>query len=163
VVVPVTLKISVFALAVMGFYTYYANSIPQIESKPPEELSLEGGNVTPERLVAAGEKIFREKGQCTTCHLIGRPGGRGPDLAGVTGRRDRASVGVQGEPSAMYGIAVPLLSRQVRRSLVRDLSPGNLQALCRRSLPWASSPQAKQSVRSGSGSGGCGRLVKSKS
>jgi cytochrome c2 len=83
--VPVTLKVSAFALAVMGSFTWYANSIPQIESKPPEELSLEGGNVTPQQLAAAGEKIFREKGQCTTCHGIGRAG-RGPDLAGVGGR-----------------------------------------------------------------------------
>jgi hypothetical protein len=64
---------------------YKRNAIPQIESKPPEELSLEGGNVTPQQLTAAGEKIFREKGQCTTCHGIGRAG-RGPDLAGVGGR-----------------------------------------------------------------------------
>ncbi len=83
--VPVGLKVGGFALAVMGSYTWFANSIPQIESKPPEELSLEGGNVTPQQLVAAGEKIFREKGQCTTCHGIGRAG-RGPDLAGVGAR-----------------------------------------------------------------------------
>ncbi len=83
---PVTLKLSVFALAVMGAYTWYANSIPQLESKPPEELSLEGGSVTPEQLVAAGEKIFKEKGQCTTCHTLGGPGGRGPDLGGVGAR-----------------------------------------------------------------------------
>jgi mono/diheme cytochrome c family protein len=85
VAVPVTAKVGAFALAVMGSYTWYANSIPQIESKPPEELSLEGGNVSPQQLVAAGEKIFREKGQCTTCHGIGRAG-RGPDLAGIGGR-----------------------------------------------------------------------------
>ncbi len=83
--VPVPVKVGAFALAVMGVYTWYANSIPQIESKPPEELSLEGGTVTPEQLVAAGERIFREKGQCTTCHGIGRAG-RGPDLAGIGGR-----------------------------------------------------------------------------
>jgi cytochrome c2 len=82
---PVTLKVGAFALAVMGSYTWFANSIPQIESKPPEELSLEGGNVTPQQLTVAGERIFREKGQCTTCHGIGRAG-RGPDLAGVGGR-----------------------------------------------------------------------------
>ena len=34
--VPVTLKVSVYALIVMGVYAYYANSIPQIQSKPPE-------------------------------------------------------------------------------------------------------------------------------
>jgi len=83
--VPVFVRVSVFGLAVMGAYTWYANSIPQIESPPPEELSLEGANVSPPQLVGAGEKIFREKGQCTTCHGIGRAG-RGPDLAGVGAR-----------------------------------------------------------------------------
>jgi len=90
--VPVPIKVGGFALAVMAGYTWFANSIPQIESKPPEELSLEGGNVTPQRLVAAGEKIFREKGQCTTCHGVGRAG-RGPDLAGVGGRAGRRKPG----------------------------------------------------------------------
>jgi len=83
--VPVFVKVSAFGVAVMGAYTWYANSIPQIESKPPEELSLEGANVTPAQLLTAGEQIFREKGQCTTCHGIGRAG-RGPDLAGVGAR-----------------------------------------------------------------------------
>lgn len=80
---PVPLKVSVFALAVMGSYTYYANSIPQVQSRPPEDLSLEGGNVTPEQLVKAGEKIFKEKGTCEICHKIGQKGTRAPDLAGV--------------------------------------------------------------------------------
>jgi mono/diheme cytochrome c family protein len=98
VALPVTLKVTLFALAVMGAYTYYANSIPQIESRPPEELSLEGGAVTPAQLVAAGEKIFREKGQCTTCHGIGQAG-RGPDLAGVGGR---AASRKPGTPASAY-------------------------------------------------------------
>ena len=45
--VPVPLKVGAFALVVMGSYTWYANSIPQIESKPPEELSLEA-SATPQ-------------------------------------------------------------------------------------------------------------------
>ncbi|MBI2154058.1 MAG: c-type cytochrome [Candidatus Rokubacteria bacterium] len=81
--VPVLGKVSVFALLVMGAYTYYANSIPQLQSKPPEELSLEGGNVTPEQLVKAGEGIFKEKGTCEVCHRIGQKGTRAPDLAGI--------------------------------------------------------------------------------
>ncbi len=81
--VPVLVKVGAFALAVMGSYTYYANSIPQIQSKPPEELSLEGGNVSPAELVKAGEKIFKEKGTCEVCHRIGQKGTRAPDLAGV--------------------------------------------------------------------------------
>ncbi|MBI2528717.1 MAG: c-type cytochrome [Candidatus Rokubacteria bacterium] len=80
---PVPVKVGVFALAVMGAYTYYANSIPQIQSKPPEELSLEGGKVTPQQLVTAGEKLFKEKGTCEICHKIGQKGTRAPDLAGV--------------------------------------------------------------------------------
>jgi mono/diheme cytochrome c family protein len=91
---PVTLKVGAFALAVMGAYTWYANSIPQVESRPPGELSLEGGNVTPQQLVAAGEKIFKEKGQCTTCHGIGRAG-RGPDLAGVGARAGTRKPGMK--------------------------------------------------------------------
>jgi len=81
--VPVTLKVSAFALLVMGVYTYYANSIPQLQSKPPEELSLEGRNVTPEQLVKAGEEIFKGKGTCEICHRIGQKGTRAPDMAGI--------------------------------------------------------------------------------
>jgi len=81
--VPVTLKVSAFALLVMGVYTYYANSIPQLQSKPPVELSLEGGNVTPEQLVKAGEEIFKGKGTCEICHRIGQKGTRAPDVAGI--------------------------------------------------------------------------------
>lgn len=81
--VPVAVKVSLFALAVMGAYTYYANSIPQIQSKPPEDLSLEEGKVTPEQLVKAGEEIYKGKGTCEVCHRIGQKGTRAPDLAGM--------------------------------------------------------------------------------
>ncbi|MBI2468733.1 MAG: cytochrome c [Candidatus Rokubacteria bacterium] len=104
--VPVTVRVSVFALAVMGVYTWYANSIPQLESKPPEELSLEGGAVTPEQLVAAGEKIFGEKGQCVTCHGIGRAG-RGPDLAGVGGRAGTRKPGMSAKAYLVESLLTP--------------------------------------------------------
>src|SRR5256885_8042483 len=81
--VPVGVKVGAFSLFVMGTYTYYANSIPQIQSKPPAELSLEGGNVTPAQLVKAGEEIFKTKGTCEICHRIGQKGTRAPDLAGI--------------------------------------------------------------------------------
>ncbi|OLC33785.1 MAG: hypothetical protein AUH81_13430 [Candidatus Rokubacteria bacterium 13_1_40CM_4_69_5] len=84
--VPVGVKVGVFALAVMGSYSYFANSIPQIESKPPQELSLEGGQVTTAQLVKAGEEIFKTKGTCEVCHRIGQKGTRAPDLAGVGSR-----------------------------------------------------------------------------
>lgn len=104
--VPVPVKVGAFALAVMGSYTWYANSIPQIESKPPEELSLEAGSVTPEQLVAAGERIFREKGQCTTCHGIGRAG-RGPDLAGVGGRAAARKPGTRAAAYLVESLLTP--------------------------------------------------------
>ena len=104
--VPVPVKVGTFALAVMGSYTWYANSIPQIESKPPEELSLEGANVTPEQLVAAGDKIFREKGQCTTCHAMGRAG-RGPDLAGVGARAGTRKPGMAAKAYLVESLLEP--------------------------------------------------------
>src|SRR4029077_15209822 len=81
--VPVAVKVGAFALVVMGSYTYYANSIPQIQSKPPAELSLEGGTVTTAQLVKAGEEIFHTKGTCEICHRIGQKGTREPDLPGL--------------------------------------------------------------------------------
>jgi len=81
--VPVLVKVGVFALVVMGAYTYFANAIPQSQSTPPQELSLEGGSLTAEQLVKAGEGIFKEKGTCEVCHRIGQKGTRAPDLAGI--------------------------------------------------------------------------------
>lgn len=103
---PVTIKVGAFALAVMGSYSWYANSIPQIESKPPEELSLEGGSVTPQQLVSAGEKLFGGKGQCTTCHAIGRAG-RGPDLAGVGGRAGTRKPGTKAAAYLVEALIAP--------------------------------------------------------
>src|SRR5689334_23886716 len=80
--VPVVFRVGVFAVLVMSAYAMFANSIPQIESKPPQELSLEGGNVTPAQLVKAGEEIFKTKGTCEICHRIGQKRTRAPDLSG---------------------------------------------------------------------------------
>lgn len=92
--VPVGVKVGVFSLVVMGAFTYYANSIPQIESKPPQELSLEGGTVTPAQLVKAGEEIYKTKGTCEICHRIGQKGTRAPDLGGVGARAARMKPGL---------------------------------------------------------------------
>ncbi len=75
---PVAVKVGAFALVVMGSYTYYANSIPQIQSKPPAELSLAGGNVTTAQLVKAGEEIFPPKGTCVIRHALRKKGALPP-------------------------------------------------------------------------------------
>lgn len=92
--VPVVVKVGLFSLLVMGIYTYYANSIPQIQSRPPEEISLEEGKVTPEQLARIGEQIFKRKGTCEICHRIGQVGARAPDLAGVGARAGARKPGV---------------------------------------------------------------------
>lgn len=92
--VPVVVKVGVFSLLVMGIYTYYANSIPQIQSEPPEEISLEEGKVTPEQLARIGEQIFKAKGTCAICHRVGQVGARAPDLAGVGARASARKPGV---------------------------------------------------------------------
>jgi len=105
--VPVGLKVGVFALIVMGGYTYFANSIPQIESKPPQELSLEGGNVTPAQLVKAGEEIFHTKGSCEICHRIGQKGTRAPDLAGIGARAGKTKPGMSAKQYILESLLQP--------------------------------------------------------
>jgi len=105
--VPVGVKVGVFALIVMGGYAYFANSIPQIESKPPQELSLEGGNVTPAQLVKAGEEIFKTKGTCEICHRIGQKGTRAPDLAGVGGRAGKTKPGFSAKQYIIESLLQP--------------------------------------------------------
>jgi mono/diheme cytochrome c family protein len=104
---PVGIKVGAFALVVMGTYTYYANSIPQIQSKPPAELSLEGGNVTPAQLVKAGEEIFKAKGTCEICHRIGQKGTRAPDLAGMGSRAAKAKAGMSGKQYIIESLLQP--------------------------------------------------------
>jgi mono/diheme cytochrome c family protein len=79
----VTLKVIIVSLAVMGVYTLFANSIPQIESWPPEEINLTDVDLSGEEMAGVGERIFYEKGTCAICHSIGSTGVRAPDLQGV--------------------------------------------------------------------------------
>src|SRR5207247_1537442 len=104
---PVGVKASVFALVVMGSDAYFANSIPQIESKPPQELSLEGGNVTPAQLVKAGEEIFKTKGTCEICHRIGQKGTRAPDLAGIGARAGKTKPGLSAKQYIIESLINP--------------------------------------------------------
>jgi cytochrome c2 len=105
--VPVVLRVGIFAILVMGAYSMFANSIPQIESKPPQELSLEGGNVTPAQLVKAGEEIYKTKGTCEICHRIGQKGTRAPDLAGVGGRAAKTKPGMSAKAYIIESLLQP--------------------------------------------------------
>ena len=105
--VPVVVKVGIFALLVMGVYTYFANSIPQIESKPPEEVSLEEGKVTPEQLVKVGEEIFKTKGTCEVCHRIGQAGARAPDLSGIGARAAQRKPGTSAKAYLVESLLEP--------------------------------------------------------
>ena len=105
--VPVGLKVGAFAIAVMGGYSWFANSIPQIESKPPQELSLEGGNVTQAQLIKAGEEIYHTKGTCEICHRIGQKGTRAPDLAGVGARAAQRKPGMSAKAYIIESLLQP--------------------------------------------------------
>jgi mono/diheme cytochrome c family protein len=105
--VPVGVKVGLVALAVMGSYSGYANYIPQIESKPPQELSLEGGNVTPAQLVKAGEEIYKTKGTCEICHSIGQKGMRAPDLAGMGARAAKTKPGMSAKAYIIESLIKP--------------------------------------------------------
>jgi len=83
------LKVLAIALVVVGFYTTVAHVIPQLQSEVPEALAL-GASVTPEALVAAGEKIYGGSGGCTACHGLGT---RAPNL--ITDYKGQGAIGAR--------------------------------------------------------------------
>jgi len=70
------LRVLAVVLGTLGLYTLIANKIPQVQSEVPQEMAL-GADVTPEQLVAAGERVFAGAGGCTACHGLGT---RAPNL-----------------------------------------------------------------------------------
>jgi mono/diheme cytochrome c family protein len=83
------LKVVAIVLGTLALYTLIANKIPQVQSEVPQTLTL-GANVTPEQLVAAGEKVFNGIGGCTTCHGLGT---RAPNL--LTDEKGTGPIGVR--------------------------------------------------------------------
>jgi mono/diheme cytochrome c family protein len=83
------LKIVGVVLGTLALYTLIANKIPQVQSEVPQALSL-GANVTPEQLVAAGEKLFNGGGGCVACHGLGT---RAPNL--LTDEKGSGSIGAR--------------------------------------------------------------------
>lgn len=75
------LKIIAVTLATIGFYTFLANAIPQVESEVPADLTL-GAGFTSAELVSAGETLYLGAGGCTACHGTGT---RAPNLDAAEG------------------------------------------------------------------------------
>ncbi len=76
------IKLLVFVLGISGAFVYICNAIPQIESRPVEEVTI---GSSPEELVAAGKTILQsDRAQCLTCHALGEdPKARCPNLQGL--------------------------------------------------------------------------------
>lgn len=83
------LRILAVVLGTLAVYTLIANKIPQVQSEVPQALAL-GANVTPEQLVAAGDKVFNGIGGCPTCHGLGT---RAPNL--LTDEKGAGLIGVR--------------------------------------------------------------------
>ncbi len=83
------LKVAAVVLGTLAFYTLIANSIPQLASEVPRDLTL-GADVSPEQLVQAGELVYTGSGGCTTCHGLGT---RAPNL--LTDDRGAGSIGAR--------------------------------------------------------------------
>ncbi len=81
-------KILALVALMLGAFILVANSIPQIQSEVPESLDVAG--MTPEALVAAGERVFNGVGGCTACHGLGT---RAPNL--LTDDRGAGTIGAR--------------------------------------------------------------------
>lgn len=81
------LKVIFLGSVVIGFYTFLANIIPQVQSEVPEVLDFSSG-FTAEGLAAAGQRLFKGAGGCTACHGLGT---RAPNL--LTDHAGEGSIG----------------------------------------------------------------------
>lgn len=124
------LKVLAVTLVVLLFYTGVAHIIPQLESDVPEALAL-GTNVTPEALVAAGERVYNGAGGCTACHGLGT---RAPNL--LTDHAGEGAIGARcgtREP----GVACKAYLHESMTEPGKYLVPGfdNIMPDMRRQLP----------------------------
>ncbi|HUF27938.1 MAG TPA: c-type cytochrome [Gemmatimonadaceae bacterium] len=124
------LKVLGLTVVVLGFYTGIGHIIPQLESDVPEVLAF-GADVTPEALVAAGERVFHGAGACTACHGTGT---RAPNLL--------ADHGGEGQIGARCGTRVAGLSCKdyLHQSMIEPgahVVPGfdNIMPDARRQIP----------------------------
>lgn len=86
------------ALAILGFFVWFANWIPQTRWEAPKAQQI-SSNMAPAQLSTVGETIARQRG-CLACHTIEpgagvKGGGRGPNWADIASRRAQ---GVPGGP-----------------------------------------------------------------
>ena len=109
------LKVIAVVLGTLAVFTVVSNSIPQLQSVVPEDLSF-SGDVSAEELVAAGENLFSGAGGCADCHGLGT---RAPNLlsddggTGLIGVRCSSRVAGQDCKAYLYASLVDPNAYQV--------------------------------------------------
>ena len=171
------LKIVGIVLGTLAVYTLIANKIPQVESEVPQTLTL-GANVTPEQLVAAGEKVFNGIGGCTTCHGLGT---RAPNL--LTDEKGTGPIGVRcgkreagkdckaylyeslDQPTAYivagYQPIMPVMTKQLSPAQIWSViafleSQGGTVDVTASDIPTTSTTSTTSTTAGGGGAGGSG-------
>ena len=169
------LKVLGIVLGTLALYTLIANKIPQVQSEVPQTLTL-GANVTPEQLVAAGEKVFNGIGGCTTCHGLGT---RAPNL--LTDEKGTGPIGARcgkrepgksckqylyeslDNPKAFvvpgYQPIMPEMTKQLSPPQVWSViafleSQGGTVDVTASDIPATSTPSTPSTTSTGSGAGG---------
>ena len=83
------LKIFAVVIGTLATFTLVANSIPQVQSEVPVDLSF-GANVSADELMSSGETLFTGAGGCLACHGLGT---RAPNL--LTDHSGTGTIGVR--------------------------------------------------------------------
>ena len=83
------LKIFAVVIGTLATFTLVANSIPQVQSEVPVDLSF-GANVSADELMSSGETLFTGAGGCLACHGLGT---RAPNL--LTDHAGTGTIGVR--------------------------------------------------------------------
>ena len=169
------LKVLGIVLGTLALYTLIANKIPQVQSEVPQTLTL-GANVTPEQLVAAGEKVFNGIGGCTTCHGLGTRApnlltdekGTGP-IGARCGKREAGKSCKQylyeslDNPTAFvapgYQPIMPVMTKQLSPPQVWSViafleSQGGTVDVTASDIPATSTPSTPSTTSTGNGAGG---------
>ena len=169
------LKVLGIVLGTLALYTLIANKIPQVQSEVPQTLTL-GANVTPEQLVAAGEKVFNGIGGCTTCHGLGTRApnlltdekGTGP-IGARCGKREAGKSCKQylyeslDNPTAFvapgYQPIMPVMTKQLSPAQVWSViafleSQGGTVDVTASDIPATSTTSTPSTTSTGSGAGG---------
>ena len=80
------LKIAVFSLVVIAFFTAFGNSLPQFKTEPPKVIEMKDGEVTIDEMISIGKERFE-----TVCKLCHNPAlaGRAPDPSDLVRKAEK--------------------------------------------------------------------------